>query len=83
MELFKDAGGAFKKNNNKAFTRNIFIKQNEINDIIKRFNYTDVYTTPYYYKNRIRSNSLLYACSSKSFCSLMYSKYFLLASGII
>lgn len=61
MELFKEAGGAFKKNNNKAFTRNIFIKQNEINDIIKRFNYTDVYTTPYHYNNRIRSNSLLYA----------------------
>ena len=38
MELFKEAGGAFKKNNNKAFTRNIYIKQNEINDIIKSFN---------------------------------------------
>ena len=61
MEWYKEAGGVYKNKNTKAFTRNIFIKPNEIPSIIERFNHEDVYTTPYYYSSKIRANALLYA----------------------
>lgn len=57
---YREAGGMYVKGKTKAFTRNIYIKPFEYDDIRKKFNNKDVYVTPYIYNKRPQQESLLY-----------------------
>jgi hypothetical protein len=49
---FLEAGGAYYVDGEKRFRRNIFITEDQIDDIRNEFHNTDVYVTAYTYDNK-------------------------------
>lgn len=58
---YREAGGMYVNGQTKMFGRKIFIDPCDTEPVKKRFNYEDVYATPYVYYKKKQEESLLYA----------------------
>lgn len=58
--FYVEGGGSLMIDNNKVFIRNIIVESGKINEIRKRFNNTDCYTTAYKYDSQDIATANLY-----------------------